>query len=88
MRKPMVSECMSLDGVIQAPVAQGRGSGHAVADQIGAAGGAAEAAQVDAWTPGQSSAMEAVIGGGAGRRSHRRQQGRQGRTPEGRRPER
>jgi hypothetical protein len=31
-----------------------------MADQIGAAGGAAEAAQVDVLTHGQSSAMEAV----------------------------
>jgi len=57
----------------------------AVADQIGAAGGAAEAAQVDALTHGQSSAREAVIGGGAGRRSPMRRQGIRCRTPEGRR---
>ena len=36
-----------------------------MADQIGAAGGAAAATQVNAWTHGQSSAMAAVIGGGA-----------------------
>jgi hypothetical protein len=47
----------------------------AMADQIGAAGGAAEAAQVDALTHGQSSAMEAFIGGCAGRRSNMRRKG-------------
>jgi len=54
-----------------------------VADQIGAV----EAAQVDALMHGQSSAMEALIGG-ARRRSHMRRQGRRCRTPKGRRPER
>ena len=79
MRKLMVSECKSLDGVRQAPVERTR---------IGAAGGAAEAVQVDAVTHGQSSAMEAVIGGCVGRRSHMRRQGIRCRTPKGRRHER
>jgi hypothetical protein len=75
MRKRMVSECMALDGVRQAPMER-RGA-QAVADQIGAAGGEAAAAQVAVVTHGQSSAMAAVIGigGGAGRRSHMRQKG-------------
>src|SRR6266702_7485673 len=59
----------------------------AVADQIGAAGGAVEAAQVDALMHGQSSVMEAFIGGGARRRSNMRRQGRRCRTPKGRRQE-